>query len=644
MKSIPVLAALSLPLLLAACGQNAAPTAAASSGSTTALTLRAPFAGIKAQGVPSDGSGASTVTTIRVKVRDANGQLVHFDGQNVFRADGAQDVVTLTSAAPSATVLLPKGTYSFESAGTSAGGTFLAYGMNAGVDLSAPVNSAVVLGVHALADQTTTTFADKMGWTAVVTQDILDVRLNVLNVDGTLVPSSDYDAPTYQIVDANGQPVSGEATVLGGSKLGARVQAIGTTATTDLYVKATTQAWQATGPDTAAKSVFTKTFRIAFAKTGLAVDMQAPKVSFGGTGASVTAGQAITLSGTASDDSGNVASIRVYNGIELIGSTDSTEFGTNGVGEVSFASGAWTLNWTPSRSGTPDITVVAADKAGNEGRPVVLKFGKTFRAAGIWSSVAVKQDGTVAAWGDSGNGESNVPAGLNSVVSVANSWYHELALKSDGTVVGWGANWSGQTNVPAGLNNVIAVATGYSHSLALKSDGTVVQWGDMDPVPAGLDHVVSIAAHYYSSLALKSDGTVVQWGWNICAPVPDGLSNVVAIAASECSALALKSDGTVVAWGGNGYGQDTIPAGLNNVVAIASGYGHNLALKSDGTVVGWGANWSGQTDVPANLNNVVAISGGYEHSLALKSDGSIVGWGSNGNGQLNIPAGPYRLP
>ena len=75
--------------------------------------------------------------------------------------------------------------------------------------------------------------------------------------------------------------------------------------------------------------------------------------------------------------------------------------------------------------------------------------------------------GTIVAWGDNAQGQSNVPAGLNSVVAIAGSMYHSLALKSDGTVVAWGFNGHGQTDVPAGLSSVVAIAGGGLHSLAL---------------------------------------------------------------------------------------------------------------------------------------------------------------------------------
>ena len=98
---------------------------------------------------------------------------------------------------------------------------------------------------------------------------------------------------------------------------------------------------------------------------------------------------------------------------------------------------------------------------------------------------------------------------------VAAGEVHSLALKQDGTVVAWGYNCCGQVNVPSGLSNVVAIAAGGSLSLALKQDGTVVAWGgNAYAVPSGLSGVVAIAAGDYHGLALKQDGTVVAWGEN----------------------------------------------------------------------------------------------------------------------------------
>jgi hypothetical protein len=207
-------------------------------------------------------------------------------------------------------------------------------------------------------------------------------------------------------------------------------------------------------------------------------------------------------------------------------------------------------------------------------------------ADGQSHSLALKSDGTVAAWGSNLFGEATPPAGLSGVVGIAAGAWYGLALKSDGTVVGWGQNFSGQATPPAGLSTVVGIAAGNggSHSLALKSDGTVVAWGD---------------------------NTYGQ------ATPPPGLSGVVGIAAGIYHSLALKSDGTVVGWGDNTYGQATPPPGLSGVVGIVAGNTHSLALMSNGTVVGWGYNYDGQATPPAGLSGVIGIAAAALHSLAL---------------------------
>jgi alpha-tubulin suppressor-like RCC1 family protein len=267
---------------------------------------------------------------------------------------------------------------------------------------------------------------------------------------------------------------------------------------------------------------------------------------------------------------------------------------------------------------------------------------------GAGHGLALRADGTVAAWGDNSYGQAQVPAGLSNVVALAAGSWHNLAAKSDGSVTAWGAGMAdgnpndpngfqvGQSIVPTGLTNAVAVAAGFFHSLALRNDGTVIAWGSdsvgQTKVPPGLSNVVAIASGENHCLALKADGTIVSWGHYFAHPatnVPPGLTNIIAIAAGTDShhSLALKADGALVAWGEDDfYGQLDIPAGLSNVVAIAVGGVHNLALPGDGTVIAWGAgkvvdrstggDW-GQSIVPANLTNAVAIGAGYIQSLAV---------------------------
>jgi hypothetical protein len=63
---------------------------------------------------------------------------------------------------------------------------------------------------------------------------------------------------------------------------------------------------------------------------------------------------------------------------------------------------------------------------------------------------------------------------LSNVVDIAAGWYFSLALRANGTVAAWGQNASGQTNVPSGLTNVIAIAAGQYHGMALIGTGPPV--------------------------------------------------------------------------------------------------------------------------------------------------------------------------
>ena len=92
----------------------------------------------------------------------------------------------------------------------------------------------------------------------------------------------------------------------------------------------------------------------------------------------------------------------------------------------------------------------------------------------VSSAAQAAVTGTVMAWGQSSEGQTNVPVGLRGITAIAAGFWHTVALKSDGTVVAWSANEYGQANVPAQLSGVTAIAAGFSHTMALKSDGAVV--------------------------------------------------------------------------------------------------------------------------------------------------------------------------
>jgi alpha-tubulin suppressor-like RCC1 family protein len=115
----------------------------------------------------------------------------------------------------------------------------------------------------------------------------------------------------------------------------------------------------------------------------------------------------------------------------------------------------------------------------------------------------LKNDSTVFGWGSNnygqlGDGTSGsdrlIPVqvtGLTGVTAIAAGISHSVALKNDGTVWAWGGNFEGELGDNTNTARLTPVQT------------------------IGLTNVTAIAANNGSSLALKSDGTIWAWGWNV---------------------------------------------------------------------------------------------------------------------------------
>lgn len=278
-------------------------------------------------------------------------------------------------------------------------------------------------------------------------------------------------------------------------------------------------------------------------------------------------------------------------------------------------------------------------------------------AAGHEHSLALMSDGTVWAWGwnDSGqlgNGtfaEQFTPPfqieELNEVKAIVAGAYHSLALKDDGTVWAWGNNWDGQLGddtwensaVPTpvqGLSQVIAIASGDYHSFALKEDGTVWAWGSNWDGQLGVGHTSYVEG-----------------------PVQLPLTQIVQIEGGNGHTAAIDYQGRLWTWGSNTDGQlgyetagsdQTSPqlvSALSNVKSISLGRDHSIALLSDGTVWGWGDTGNGQAGIlpdgfvvkePMQIEGLdgTEIATGDYHTLVRQSDGSVVSFGASWDGQL----------
>ena len=279
-------------------------------------------------------------------------------------------------------------------------------------------------------------------------------------------------------------------------------------------------------------------------------------------------------------------------------------------------------------------------------------------SAGIDYTLALKEDGSVWAWGKNNCGQlgdgtttnKSIPVPLTSIDNVkliSTAYHHSLALTNNFKVWAWGNNYKGQLGdgtktsktTPVQVSKVdyysfTLISAGLYHSLALRYDGKAFAWGDnyYGQLGTGLTsdektpHMVHYSSIYtlisagrYHSLALQEDGTVWAWGCNNCGQLGDGTT----------------SDKRT-------YVQ---VSGIDNITSISTGDDHNLALKKDGTVWAWGDNYYGQlgdgttsdkiTPVQVSgIDNVKLISAGIDHSHAIKKDGTVWAWGRNDRCQL----------
>ncbi|MGE5548948.1 MAG: OmpL47-type beta-barrel domain-containing protein, partial [Bacteroidota bacterium] len=192
---------------------------------------------------------------------------------------------------------------------------------------------------------------------------------------------------------------------------------------------------------------------------------------------------------------------------------------------------------------------------------------------GAYHSLAVKADGTVWAWGNNqlnqlGDGTATHrytpvqvkgPGGsgyLTNVSRVSGGNYHAVALKNDGTVWAWGYNNHGQlgngtyTDSATPVQVKGALGVGY------------------------ITNVNTIRGCFWGAAALKNDGTVWTWGYNTYGQLGNGttadstypvkvkgpggsgyITDAIALGGGYYHAAIVRQDRSPWAWGYNGYGQ-----------------------------------------------------------------------------------------
>lgn len=280
---------------------------------------------------------------------------------------------------------------------------------------------------------------------------------------------------------------------------------------------------------------------------------------------------------------------------------------------------------------------------------------------------------------------------------ISASVFNTFAIKQDGTLWAWGSNEYGQfgdgtqiqSSIPkqSGIyNNWSKISTGQNYTMAIKTNGTLWGWGfqgyavgdgsptiKINPVQIGTaTNWSEIKAGSYMTIGLKTNGTLWAWGANafssligsssandIMVPTQIGTdTNWSTIDMGDRHMVAIKTNGTLWSWGidysgeiGIGLTTPTVvgfPTQVgtaNNWSKVSAGNYLTIGLKTDGTMYSWGRNDHGQVgdgtlinkNVPTQIGtgtNWSKVNTGGDHTLGIKTDGTLWAWGRNQLGQL----------
>jgi alpha-tubulin suppressor-like RCC1 family protein len=238
-------------------------------------------------------------------------------------------------------------------------------------------------------------------------------------------------------------------------------------------------------------------------------------------------------------------------------------------------------------------------------KPVAYEDGRVIDnaisvAAGGNFACAVLSTGKAACWGSNSYGQLGANQSsenhyaavialerngqpLTGVIQVESGTVHACALSNTGHVSCWGWGYFGETIVPAGNASFVSLGLGYYHSCAVDSEKVAHCWGRGDGYQLG---------------------NGIKGNSNSIIAIP----NTRKIAGSEQGSCLIQYSGEVYCWGFNSYGQagglpDTFPydvalprqvAGIDDAVDISMGDYHTCVVRSDRTTWCWGNGVHGQ--------------------------------------------------
>ena len=254
---------------------------------------------------------------------------------------------------------------------------------------------------------------------------------------------------------------------------------------------------------------------------------------------------------------------------------------------------------------------------------------KQVDAGGVFT-IALKNDGSLWGWGNNYEGQlgigsttGNTPYGWTFPQKIGSSsdWKkisvgdkHVIAIKNDGTLWAWGDNYFGQLGDGTGIDKLVPTQIGSDND-----------WKE-------------IAAGSVNTLALKNNGTLWSFGsytfWIFNTPTQLGtdtdwkvISNGAFGRTAIPEGMAIKEDGSL--WvmkftGASAAGfNPQKEASSNDWSQVSVGYYHAAAIKKDNTLWTWGRNVEGQLGDGTYVNQANPIQVGTSNKWVQVSLGEM---------------------